>query len=101
MLSGLLPFSLVLALASGCPCTFNEELGEVNCDPDTQSLLPWFLPECLSHVDNDQVTSRWILLHDSDLTTSNVRLSICLSVCGQYKVYSILVNQTLKNYSPV
>ena len=90
MLSGLLPFSLVLALASGCPCTFNEELGEVNCDPDTQSLLPWFLPECLSHVDNDQVTSRWILLHDSDLTTSNVRLSVCL-----WSIYRIIVKSSL------
>ena len=46
---------------SDCPCRFyaelGEKLGEVTCDPDTQSEQPWSLPDCLlEHVANDQVT---------------------------------------------
>ena len=55
MLISVLSFYLCFAFSKSCPCSFNNELGEVACDPDTQSSLPWFLPECLSHVENDQV----------------------------------------------
>ena len=52
-----LPLLVLVALTSAeeCPCTFNSDLGEVSCDPDTQDTLPWVLPSCLSAVTNDQV----------------------------------------------
>merc|ERR1719342_698763 len=39
---------LFLQGVQGCPCSFNSELNEVSCDPDSQSSLPWILPDCLS-----------------------------------------------------
>ena len=58
MVSYLLVLPLLVALTSAeeCPCTFNSDLGEVSCDPDTQDTLPWTLPPCLSTITGDQVS---------------------------------------------
>ena len=61
MVSYLLVVPLLVALttAEECPCTFNSDLGEVSCDPDTQDTLPWTLPPCLSTVNDDQVCRQY------------------------------------------
>ena len=54
-------WQFLLGLSNGCPCTFDDELGEVSCDPGSQSQLPWYLPECLT-IGNDQVKSNLLKL---------------------------------------
>ena len=47
-----MPWLLLLLLsfvtAQDCPCSYDRELSEVSCEPETQSQLPWQLPHCLS-----------------------------------------------------
>ena len=57
MFSKILTFGLFLSCSRGCPCSFNEELGEVSCDQGTQYVLPWLLPDCLSQDLYDKVLS--------------------------------------------
>ena len=58
MFSKILTFGLFLSCSHGCPCSFNEELGEVSCDQGTQHVLPWLLPDCLSQDLYDQVSKK-------------------------------------------
>ena len=50
-----------LATAQGCPCSFNSDNGELSCDPGTQSLMPWKLPDCLPDDIYDKVCKLYLL----------------------------------------
>ena len=52
----ILPAFYLGLVEAGCDCTFNQDNGEVVCDPGTQEGLYWDLPECLD-VPDDVVCS--------------------------------------------
>ena len=43
----ILPVFYLGWVEAGCDCTFNQDNGEVVCDPGTQEGIYWDLPECL------------------------------------------------------
>jgi len=52
----ILIFPLIWGVTQGsCPCVYNNDVGEVICDPGTQERIPWDLPDCLSYIPEDLI----------------------------------------------
>merc|ERR1711936_448580 len=67
-LSYLLLLASIVSFSSACPCTFQEDAGEIICQPGSISILPFQLPDCMSETVQNEKVKR-LILTDQELPT--------------------------------